>query len=262
MKPTILFLFNSSSYAPQPWLDDGRFNCVSVDYCGTDHDTGTRVTTGSSSHYRLSIDLSQPDSNIEVDWHLWNLKLAPASFVLSFAPCTDLAVSGARHFKSKLAADPQCQSKAVAVAKLATKFNCPYMVENPVSVLATKWKKPAAYMHPWHFAHLCPLGAHPEFPDVIPSQDRYNKKTGLWCGNGAIVPLVGPYAMKPEETVNPGWQKLGGKSARTKYIRSLTPRGLANAIYLANKDVILSQKGLDNMTEWPVLCTPQSQRGT
>jgi hypothetical protein len=36
-----------------------------------------------------------------------------------------------------------------------------------------------------------------------------------------------------------GHLKLGGKSARTKYIRSLTPRGLARAIYEANVEAVL-----------------------
>ena len=37
MKPTILFLFNSSGYAVKPWLDCGLYNCVSVDHDDTDH---------------------------------------------------------------------------------------------------------------------------------------------------------------------------------------------------------------------------------
>ena len=32
MKPTVLFLFNHSTYALQPWIDDGRFNVVTVSY--------------------------------------------------------------------------------------------------------------------------------------------------------------------------------------------------------------------------------------
>ena len=42
MKPTVLFLFNSSDHAPRPWLDDGRFNVVSVDYDNTDHSEANR----------------------------------------------------------------------------------------------------------------------------------------------------------------------------------------------------------------------------
>ena len=42
MKPTVLFLFNSSRYALEPWVQDGRFNVVSVDYHDTDHSEAHR----------------------------------------------------------------------------------------------------------------------------------------------------------------------------------------------------------------------------
>ena len=67
------------------------------------------------------------------------------------------------------------------------------------------------------------------------AQDRYNKKTGLWCSNGANMPLGITGDNAPLGDANPCHLKLGGKSARTKYIRSLTPRGMAIAIYQANK---------------------------
>ena len=59
MKPTILFLFNSSDYAPDPWIRDGRFNVVSVDYDDTDHSGTTRQSAGNHTH--LNIDLSNYD---------------------------------------------------------------------------------------------------------------------------------------------------------------------------------------------------------
>lgn len=240
MKPTILFLFNSSNYAVQPWLDDGRFNVVSVDYDDTDHsESHTEEPQGTNGHYRLDIDLGKLSARDEVllCLSIWNM--AQPSLVVSFAPCTDLAVSGAAHFKKKLQKDPQCQHRAVRMAQLASHFDCPYAVENPVSVLSTLWRKPDFYWHPWHFAQDCPTGPHPEFPEVIPPQDMYNKKSCLWTGNGFVHP-VKRQDKGPDDLVFPGHQKLGGKSARTKYIRSLTPRGFAQAVYEANKDIILS----------------------
>ena len=232
MKPTVLFLFNSSTYAVQPWIDDGRFNVVSVDYSDTDHSAHHRPD---DSHLRLNIDLSQPLALAELRIAL-RLRLLPMpSLVVSFAPCTDLAVSGARHFESKRLKDPYFQHKAVDAAKLASVFGCPYAVENPVSVLSTLWRKPDHTWHPYDFAGYCPTGEHPEFPGVIPEQDRYNKKSCLWTGNGFVFPEK--RALSPIGDDNPGWQKLGGKSARTKYIRSLTPRGFAQAVYQANRGV-------------------------
>jgi len=242
MKPTILFLFNSSSYAPAPWVADGRFNVVSVDYDTTDHAEAHREPLEGVT--QLSIDLSKTWSVEAVKLALMGLGMAMPSLVVSFAPCTDMAVSGAKHFASKLAADPECQNRAARMAQLASKFGCPYIVENPVSILSTLWRKSDVIVQPHRFSGF--IGpeeqAHPDFPGLIPDGDRYRKTTCLWLGNGAMAPLVD--SRDPLEEGNPGWAKLGGKSARTKYIRSLTPRGLSRAIYAANYQFIL-QKVVD-----------------
>lgn len=256
MKPTILFLFNSSDYAVRPWIDDGRFNVVSVDYDNTDHSGAHREPV--KGHNRLSIDLSGPHAREAVEWALEARGMARPSLVVSFAPCTDLSVAGARHFASKLARDPDCQNRAVRMAQLAATFGCPYAVENPVSRLATLWRKPDMTFHPWEFAGYVDPPEHPEFPGLIPDSDRYNKKTCLWTGNGFRLPEKSPLA--PLEGDNPGWAKLGGKSARTKYIRSLTPRGLSSAIYESNAHLLL-QKLVDKAYLQAILAT-KSERET
>ena len=243
MKPTILFLFNSSPYALQPWLDDGRFNVVSVDYHDTDHAQAHREPA--QGVLQLNVDLSTPTAKRRVLELLWAHDMAQPSLVISFPPCTDLAVSGARHFKAKLARDSECQNRAVEMAKLASTFSCPYVIENPVSVLATLWRPADYYWDPCDYAgYIMPWEAqHPEFPGLIPDRDMYHKKTGAWCGNGFRTPERRYRA--PLEKANHGWAKLGGKSARTKYIRSLTPRGWARAVYAANVTAILHEKVVD-----------------
>ena len=235
MKPTILFLFNSSDYAPAPWISDGGFNCVSIDWDKTDHSGTHRAAQSTLGHTRIPLDLSLPFAYERVLDALDSAGLSSPSLVLSFAPCTSLAVSGSKHFKVKRELDPNFQWKAVAMARIAEQFGCPYAVENPVSVLATMWRKPDLYFNPCDFGYTCPPGPHPEFPDVIPERDLYRKKSCLWTGNGFVLPLKAdvPEGLMTDER-NPGWAKLGGKSARTKYIRSLTPRGFARAVYEAN----------------------------
>lgn len=251
MKPTILFLFNSSTYAMAPWIRDGRFNVVTVDYDDTDHsEAHWEVTEGVT---RLNLDLSKPTAHRDVLWKLAQLQLADPSLVVSFPPCTDLAVSGAKHFASKLQKDPDCQHRAVRMARLASQFRCPYIVENPVSVLSTLWRKPEFISHPWEYAGYCPEGPHPEFPEVIPEQDRYNKKTCYWTGGGFQRPEAMP--LEPIEGSNPGWARLGGKSARTKYIRSLTPRGFSKAIYSANCGNII----VDGADNGPIMASQSQQ---
>jgi hypothetical protein len=243
-KDTVVFLFNHSLHAMKPWLDSGTHNVVSVDFNETDHSKyhhGRADSFSAFSYtvcgdpvnlYRLNIDLSLSNAKEVVESAVEGLGLKPASMVISFAPCTDLAVSGAAHFEKKRTIDPEFQHKAAKLAMLASTFGCAYAVENPVSVLATLWRKPDMYWNPCDFAGYCPAGAHPEFPDILPEQDRYNKKTCLWTGNGFVHPSF--KHMPPMQHMNPAHQKLGGKSARTKYIRSLTPRGFSQAVFEAN----------------------------
>jgi hypothetical protein len=229
---TVLFLYNSSMYALRPWLDDGRFNVVTVDFDDTDHSGEHRGHEGHERLWRANIDLSTSQSAYWVEEWLADQELDSPSFILSFAPCTDLAVSGARHFAAKRARDPMFQDRAVVAARLVESWTCPSMVENPVSVLATQWKAPTGYVHPWFYALSVRPQAHPEFPDHIPPSDLYNKKTGLWCQNGACMPVQN-WFREPPVILSPV-MKLGGKSARTKYIRSLSPRGMMQEIYAAN----------------------------
>ena len=108
------------------------------------------------------------------------------------------------------------------------------MIENPVGKLSTLWRKPDHKFHPCDYGGYIHVKdeAHPAFPDIILASDAYNKQTCLWTGNGFVMPEALP--VDPIGNDNPGWKKLGGKSARTKLIRSLTPRGLAIAVWLAN----------------------------
>lgn len=259
MRPTILVLFNSSMYAAEPWLEDGDFNVVSVDYHETDHsDVRLPYEEGPQAEHvglwRFNVDLSRGFRSVqEVEQKLSDWGLGKPAFVLSFAPCTDLAVAGAKHFERKRKENPFFQVDAVAMARLVEYWDCPSIVENPVSVLASMWKKPTGYVHPWEFAGVCPEGPHPEAPDLIPPRDMYNKKTGLWCQNGALMPapftLTGyrtsdnggleAYTRTPDDVDFPGWKKLGGKSARTKHLRSLTPRGMAWSIYYTNAPKVM-----------------------
>ena len=233
---TVLFLFNSSMYAMQPWLDDGRFNVVTVDYDDTDH-SGHHRDDRHERLVRLNVDLSRPSAMAQITYSLAYAELSPPSLVISFAPCTDLAVSGAAHFERKREANPSFQLDAARMAQLAGEFGCAYAVENPVSVLSTLWRKPDTCFNPCDFGGYLPEDdEHPEFPEVYPPRDAYNKKTCLWVGNGFILPESKPVAH--QNSACPGHIKLGGKSARTKYIRSLTPRGLAAAIYHANVEAI------------------------
>lgn len=235
MKPTVLFLFNSSDYAVRPWIDDGRFNVVSVDYADTDHSGAHR--TPCEGHTVLNIDLSTDFARDAVGFALLGLGFEPPSLVVSFPPCTDLAVCGNRSAVIKEQKDPMFRDKAVRMARLAESFGVPYCIENPISRLATLWRKPNHYWHPYEYGGYCPSGAHPEFPGLIAPMDAYPKKSCSWVGNGFVMPHKSPVDVP--EGYSAQYRKLGGKSAKTKYVRSLTPRGFAQAVYEANAEGLL-----------------------
>ena len=220
-------LFDGSGLMAQPWAEAGH-TCYCFNYDGADHGDYTRLgakVEHENIHY----------INAWID-NKFDFEVVP-DIIFAFPPCTDLAVSGAAHFETKRRKNPTFQVEAVitckTAARLAKKYDVPYMIENPVSVLSSLWRKPDYVFNPYEYGGYLPEDdTHPMFPDVIPARDAYAKKTCLWAGNGFVTPDVAVVAAGSGD--NPGWAKLGGKSARTKTIRSLTPRGFAKAVYGAN----------------------------
>lgn len=163
----------------------------------------------------------------------------PIVLVGGFPPCDDLAVSGSRHFAKKLEKNPYCQWEATERAKLVEEVGkqakCPWFAENPVSVLASLWRKPDYYFEPYEYGGYLPDNdVHPTYPEHIMPRDAYPKKTCLWTGNGFTMPEKKPVMVprKADGSVaySEQYKKLGGKSLKTKNIRSATPRGFAKAV--------------------------------
>lgn len=220
-------LFDGSGLMAQPWAEAGH-TCYCFNYDDADH--GDYTTAGAKvRHENIHYVNAWIDNKFDFD-------VSP-DIIFAFPPCTDLAVSGAAHFEAKRKKNATFQVEAVitckVTARLAKKYNVPYMIENPVSVLSSMWRKPDYTFNPFEYGgYLAEDDKHPFFPDIIPARDGYNKKTCLWVGNGFVMPGKNAVCVGSED--NPGWAKLGGKSSRTKVIRSLTPRGFAKAVYEAN----------------------------
>jgi len=227
----VFSLFGGSGYDALPWAERGH-KVICFNYDDADHGDyhSVRVSHPNIKYVNAWI-------NSDFSFKVRNNFYGKPDFIIAFPPCTDLAVSGSRHFAAKRERDPLFQDKAVSTCKIAAEiadwFNVPYMIENPVSVLSSMWRQPDFIFHPCAFGGLLPEDdKHPHFPEIIPARDAYTKKTCLWTGNGFVMPDTN--AVLPTGNNNPGWQKLGGKSKRTKLIRSLTPRGFALAVCLAN----------------------------
>lgn len=89
--------------------------------------------------------------------------------MIAHPPCTDLAVSGARHFAAKIADGRQQRALDFVQALLDAPIGM-IALENPVSVISSKIRKADQYIQPWMFGH------------------GETKKTGLWLKN--LPPLV------------------------------------------------------------------------
>jgi len=229
MKGIVLSLYDYTGVAVKPWAEAG-YECHCFDI---QHPEEGRIE-GNIHYYHA--DLHSYEVLIDLFMQYCN---QPVVFMSAFPVCTDLAVSGAAHFAKKRVRDPLFQMKAVTYAKmcatLGDQLHVPYYIENPVSVLATKWRKPDHLFHPFEFGGYIPMtkAEHPLYPEHIAPRDAYSKKTCIWTNDLFHMPK-----RIPVECENFGASrqhlKLGGKSMRTKNIRSATPRGFAEAVWMAN----------------------------
>lgn len=67
-------------------------------------------------------------------------------------PCTDLAVSGARHFEEKIKDGRQGMALDFVRLLLSAPID-KICLENPVSVISSKIRKPDQIIQPWQFGH-------------------------------------------------------------------------------------------------------------
>lgn len=232
-KGIVISLYDFTGEAVKPWAEAG-YECFCFDI---QHDD-TQIDTfegGGLIHYR-NADLHSPATFDALSDEFEDKDVV---FGMAFPVCTDMAVSGAAHFKRKAELDPEFQTKAVGYARDCAFFfevlGVPYFVENPVSVLATKWRKPDYSFHPYEYGGYIPdtEAEHPRWPEYIASRDAYPKKTCLWTGGGFTMPERKPVPVPVGYSTQ--HKKLGGKSQRTKDIRSATPRGFAKAVFTSNQ---------------------------
>jgi site-specific DNA-cytosine methylase len=91
----------------------------------------------SPPHYRGDV--------LDIIGNDWDLMVA-------HPPCTHLAVSGARHFKEKIA-DGRQQEGIDFFMMLAQAPIPRIAIENPVCIMSSKWRKPDQIIQPWQFGH-------------------------------------------------------------------------------------------------------------
>ena len=236
----VISLYDYTGEALKPWAEAG-YICYAFDI---QHDAETirkeHFDSGGMIRY-VNADLHNIGT---LDKIYDTMSGKEVTFAMAYPVCTDMAVSGAAHFKRKRERDPLFQRKAanyaIWCAELFQALDCPYFIENPVSVLSTLWRKPNYSFHPYEYGgYIDPEQAeHPKWPDYIAPMDAYPKKTCLWTGGGFEMPTISP--VEPETGHSRQHLKLGGKSMKTKNIRSATPRGFAQAVFNANNATMQS----------------------
>jgi len=207
---TVISLCDLTGHMVQPWLEAG-YDVVLVD---PQH--GTSSWVGRVEKIAETVEGAMPRlAEIMARRHV--------AAVFAFPPCTDMAVSGARWFADKRAADPMFQAKAVAVAEqcrtIGRLSGAPWFVENPVSVLSRVFGKPQHIFNPCDYTALEP-------------GDNYTKRTCLWTGGGFVMP-----APQRDLTLGPPDDRIhkAPPGPDRENFRSATPLGFARAAFQANQ---------------------------
>ena len=183
---------------------------IACEYSGAVRDAFIRA-----GHYAASCDLLPSNSPLGDHYqcdvtaildHDWDLMIA-------HPPCTHLSVSGARWFKGKQAE----QAEALDFVQRLLDAPIPRIaLENPVSIISSRIRKPDQIIQPWMFGH------------------EATKTTCLWLkGLSHLTPtnIVGKGARHVTKSGKslPKWYNLPPSADRWK-IRSATFQGIADAM--------------------------------
>jgi site-specific DNA-cytosine methylase len=189
---------------------------VACEYSGVVRDAFLRA-----GHYALSCDLLPCESTASGDHyqgdvrdvldHGWDLMIA-------HPPCTYLSVSG-MHWTKRGLRDPKLTEDALGFVRAL--MDAPIesiAIENPVSVISSRIRKPDQIVQPWQFGHDA------------------SKKTCLWLKN--LPPLHATKIVEPRiingrkrwgNQTDSGQNRLAPSADRWK-IRSATYQGIADAM--------------------------------
>lgn len=130
--------------------------------------------------------------------------------MIAHPPCTHLAVSGARWFKDKL----EEQAEALEFVQMLLDAPIPMIcLENPVSIISSRIRRPDQIIQPWQFGHgetkatclwlkglplLVPTdvveGRHPAVHLAAPGIDRWKVRSRTYTGIAAAMAQQWPNA--------------------------------------------------------------------
>lgn len=121
---------------------------------GCEYSGAVRRAFRALGHDSWSCDLlpSEDDSPHHIQGDVMDLLVGGWDLMICHPPCTDLAVSGARHFPAKIADGRQGRALDFVRALMAAPIPR-IALENPISVISSKIRKPDQIIQPWQFGH-------------------------------------------------------------------------------------------------------------
>jgi len=120
--------------------------------------------------------------------------------MVAHPPCTHLAVSGARHLAAKQESGVQQEALEFVQRLMDAPIEC-IALENPISIISSRIRKPDQIIQPWQFGHgetkatclwlknlpkLVPTnivdGREPRVHRMAPSPDRWKERSRTYPG--------------------------------------------------------------------------------
>jgi site-specific DNA-cytosine methylase len=131
---------------------------VACEYSGI-----VRDAFAAKGHYAMSCDLLPTESEgLHYQGDVLNIINDGWDLMIAHPPCTHLAISGARHFHKKQEEQLQALDFVQKLLDAPIEMIC---LENPVSIISTRIKKPTQIIQPYEYGH------------------SVSKKTCLWLKN-------------------------------------------------------------------------------
>jgi site-specific DNA-cytosine methylase len=172
---------------------------IACEYSGTVRDEFIAAGHDAISCDLLSTEVPGPHYQGDVTDILgdgWDMMIA-------HPPCTHLAVSGARWFKDKV----EQQREALDFVRMLMNAPIPRIaIENPVSIISSRIRKPDQVIQPWMFGHgetkatclwlkglpkLTPTniveGREARIHKMPPSPDRWKERSRTYAGIAAAM---------------------------------------------------------------------------
>lgn len=121
---------------------------------GCEYSGRVRQAFRNLGHDAFSCDLleSEDGSPFHIQGDVIPLLSEDWDLAIFHPPCTHLAVSGARHFAAKVADGRQ--QAALDFVRLLMNAPIPRIaIENPVSIISSKIRKPDQIIQPWQYGH-------------------------------------------------------------------------------------------------------------